>query len=70
MAGVVVVIARFFIQLLTVVFGSGFGFAFSEPGFALGQVFKPGDRRAVVVGDQFDAVYLIGEVEIGVAVVA
>ena len=70
MAGVVVIVARFFIQLLAVVFGCCFLAAFGEPRFAVGQVFEPGDRRAVVVGDELDAVYLVGQVEIGVAVVA
>ena len=69
-AGVVVVIARFLVQLLAVVLGCGFLLAFGEPRFAVGQVFEPGDRRAVVVGDQFDTVYLVGQVEVGVAVMA
>ncbi len=70
MAGIVVVIARFFIQLLAVVLGSGFLLAFGEPGFAVGQVFEPCDGRAVVVGHQFDTVHLVGQVEIGVAIMA
>lgn len=70
MAGVVVVIARFLVQLLAAKFGSCFFGAFGEPTLAVGQVFEPCDCRAVVVGDELDAVYLVGQVEIGVAVMA